>query len=1521
MTPSNNIIIICKTPSMGSGDVILDISDYIEPDALVQRKRKGRATKAIEEFKEYLEDSQPMNGLKVEVILDEGTSPVSERETKEKIVGGEDDSILIQMEKAEAKETEVEEDTKDSLEDETIREDPIMELNLDDKTTFGEVEEADVLVAKETESSGVYENNTRLFNILLSQFRRNPSLAGIKSIELQLGQDQVVEPVAVRRLIAQVQNVIEVHEANPPSSNPVFEEFFDKKSSCLSTSLFKPLIYDAKTIYTSHVSANTELDNTVRYEQKADILNDLFENFKHPPVHRGKKPYNTSALYNTVRKAYVGKENTSFDVFETHTPVSNYTKHPDGSLHPGLTPIFSTEHDAQRCVSSVRPERYLDMTSTFSAYRVSENVDIKTLEGTDTEFAIEKREVSFPVLQPQFNEDDDTIALKSIMTGESVSIIGFVVDHNRTLDSENVVHVNHDQEEIEKLVKSDKQFIVLCPDQLTEVLRILAPPSFEVLMREDKKFRSCFNFESANGLLSPYKLDIDSVDRATITNIRSIITRNIIDLIDYVATIHSKNTKKPCRVPTEERHLKFFSHIPKAMLETLGLTNPEGQDDLEFLSKIKTTEGVEQLCCLVIAAQYYDDMAGLRDELESLIDRAKAFKTSEEPIEHLSFLEVIEFIQDPQRNLKKTNKNKHTKTVQRRIEYLQELSILLEEISVTGWQDTINKVVKRVEFMSRRKKHGRSLQSRMPDSKTIEDFSLSLNEERDENANDSDPSGKYVSEYSPNVLPTYFLSAELRNKLVADSSIRLQTHFTARPLLLIARQINTMLHPNKLNCSMSIQEIKTMVYDISEMCDESFSFFERRSFIQELVMSNGMERQEAFGEWKTLVGGDLDVKTQKRVSVVLARLILQLELHRPVHSFRKIFPIGGQKSIGKDSQSSFESYTADNKVKYMVTVAAQTADLGKEGRLMNDYQASDLKNILAYTTSYYDKFLRKPSLIAMKAAADKADQIQTTLLTEKTKTQIPYGYELVQSEDKLKPLLDRLETYNVSLQSLTHRLETRGDDFAELIAVQCALRKKMSFLVVSFLASIQRQIDELDESEWNNLTTSSYNPEKYGDEKSTACQLGEVCILVTFVNLRDIRPQIREDLRKCEMILRKLRARLHFVRFPRRHTLPTYDFKRLDPTQMRTPVNVLRKGIKVTPVPSPFQSIHKTDVSVLDNLVDLLASKTGKDEHWRIAFSAKLSDLGKTSQSIRTDLSSVPRVPDSNLINSSALPLLKQFYRTLRKDISLLSNHLYVTVNSYEMVKETDSGKGEYQLGNRSNLPGDTMEIITARGTLYQMKKVPQLESRIYVDEKRQEWDVLYYNREDTFLTKYIGIARLLEGYKTAEDLSSIIAILPENSIESIESMQEAMVVLLVSELFNCCSYVLRKNPDAIEIANFSIDFLKRCFKQQDDIDINEDKLRNMQNRSYEKYLKEIAEQSKEKSEELWTFRKVGINVEHMDDVVDEDQSAWITSTAAMDNVDDSAEADVDDIDYEESRDDFDIVDDENKMNLFNDDE
>lgn len=1480
---------------MGENDVILDISDYIEPKTLKHRQHKNRA-KIVDEFRELSDDSQSYGGSSIEVILDEESAS--------------DEAVpqVNVIEMAPDRNKSQENEKVGELGVETITEHNMPWLDLDDEQTFGDAQESEILATKDEVLSNDIESSSRLFHVLLSQFRRNPVLAGIESIQLQLGQDQVVEPVAVRRLITQVQHVLDVHEKYTPEDNIIQSDFFDTRHNRLSFSFFRPLVFDAKTIYAANVSANTDNDHTIQYRAKADILNDLLENFKHPPLHRGKKSYDTAMIYETLERAYVPKKNTNFEKFEAQTPIRDFVKTAEGSRNPGLTPIFSTEHIAQTCLTAARPESYLDLNTSFTVYRIAENVEVEDLTKSNVSFAVEKRQVSYPILQPQLNEDEDSLVLNPIMRGERICIVGFVVDWNKTLDAKTVKFIGTNPGEIERMLESREQFVVLCPTALSEILTILAPSSSKVFKRKSVEFGGCYNLEYANKLLSSYALNISNIEHSTVSEIREQITRNTIELIDYMADLRIKNQKALNSTKHKQvKSLDIFLSSPNLVKTIKGnLYNcAENLDDVEFMGLLKSIGGAEQLYCLEHGMQYAQDLDDVRAEIRELEARLETI--AKQTVLPASFADVVDFIENLGRPV--VSSYAHVDSIEKRIAFLYQIVEDIIDLDAEGFQDRLHGVENQMQLVQRQQaKVRRALASSSLTSRAIQDFRLSLNEESNELAHsDSEVniSFKYLAEFSTSKLPTYFLSPELRKKLEADSSIDLQIHFTAKPLWLLARQLNTMLHPNKLNCLMSLEEIKEMVYDISEMSDESFSVFERRHFIQQTMTTGGKETQgEAVNEWKRLVGGELDVGSQKRVAVILARLMLQLELSRPAHSFRKVFPIGGQKSIGRDSRLSFESYSLDNKFKYIVTVAAQTADLGREGRLMNEYQSSDLKNIQAYTTYYYDKFLNKPNLLALKAAARKTDDIQQTLLTEKNKSYKPEGYDLVQSEELTTLLLDRLEVYNVKLQTLLKRLDADFRNFFEIRAIQQAIRKKIKFLVVSLLASVQRKINELDSVELDSLTIMGYNPEKYGDEKSDACQPGEVCILATFMDFNSLLGEHKStrSMRESENVLMRIKFRMYFVRFPRRNIKATYNFANLLSTKKK-PISFLRSALSKIKDENQNRNIYSSpeniegENSVMEELVELLAGKTGKDEHWRIAFSAKLSNLGRVK-------------PNTSL---SGLSLLQQFYRSLKKNICLLSNYLYVTVNSYEIIKESEHAKLSGQKTPSIGDLGDSMETVTGRGTRVRMRKLASLESRLYADDSRDEWDVLYYNKEDKYLSQYLDFAQLLKTYNIIDESHVSFGKIVAN-----ESAREQMHTFLMRALLTLCNFVLSKNKDAIDVADFCIEFLHNCFRTQDDIECTANSLQNLQDRAYEKYLKGLAVRSREKMEEMWSFRKVGIDVEYIDDLDQETDSAWLT---VPEHTDEYVESSQDEISHEESREDFNLIDEENRMNIFNDDE
>lgn len=193
---------------MGSEDVVLDISDYMEPHKLPPRKnrRKGDPS-VVEEFKDFGDDFP--GSLQVDVVLDGEECTTSPAGGKSTHSGGADD-------------------VQSTGSSDTAKSDPrgdqqTVSFDVSSDNIFGDIEETDALVAKQETLSEMNDSN-RLFSTLSSQFKRQPSLAGIKSVELQLGQSEVVEPVGVRRLIRKVQDVIQLVARHTVSDTPIVDE-------------------------------------------------------------------------------------------------------------------------------------------------------------------------------------------------------------------------------------------------------------------------------------------------------------------------------------------------------------------------------------------------------------------------------------------------------------------------------------------------------------------------------------------------------------------------------------------------------------------------------------------------------------------------------------------------------------------------------------------------------------------------------------------------------------------------------------------------------------------------------------------------------------------------------------------------------------------------------------------------------------------------------------------------------------------------------------------------------------------------------------------------------------------------------------------------------------------------------------------------------------------------------------------------------------------------------------------------
>lgn len=112
-------------------------------------------------------------------------------------------------------------------------------------------------------------------------------------------------------------------------------------------------------------------------------------------------------------------------------------------------------------------------------------------------------------------------------------------------------------------------------------MEIIAPKSKEVIGCEGKRLRRC--------ILAKYKLDIYAIDHGTISEIRRLITMNIIDSVDYISRVRRRNAKvyngsksslKKCSPPTS------LCILPDLVMKVFDAFGDRTNDDEKLFEKL-----------------------------------------------------------------------------------------------------------------------------------------------------------------------------------------------------------------------------------------------------------------------------------------------------------------------------------------------------------------------------------------------------------------------------------------------------------------------------------------------------------------------------------------------------------------------------------------------------------------------------------------------------------------------------------------------------------------------------------------------------------------------------------------------------------------------------------------------------------------------------------------------------------------------------------------------------------------------
>ena len=1432
-----------------------------------------------------------------------------------------------------------------------LLEDSTGEFSLDEPLNFdtdGDV--VDLLVNKSARDRSETDDE-QLFNNLLLQFRRNPAL--VSRIKLQALQDLVVFPDDVKRLIKLVQTVLHVKNhfsVDRCPEQPLLEAFLKVHETDIPNlndpseavdAWLQLVVFDKKSLYLSKPSLE-ELSNqqTVRYVSQQSLIAKDHECFGDPPpVSARSKPYQTKTLHEICRSSYRtilenGVKSAS-GLVRLGTPVRNYIFR-DGQRVPGVYKFVSNQFE-HSCINAEISPRHLKFLSGLEVLRVRDNEEVS--RSPETSVSYESRVASFPVLEPiGFDGDAESarFTLTPTVPGEQLLVVGLKVDSGsdvlicRALDriskaglctvtpAENAGHI-----------------LRFLPEDLENVLTHLVPNQGEIC-KHVSYFEACYNIDDVQSKLNKYRLSADDLKSESVASIRMAITHNIMDYIETMKTVVDECLE-----------------VLKTQLAELSVKD---YADISYFNDIDKDDGVKSWYDAEVIVPH-TDIALLR-ELESSADqgniyfylRGTKWLTTESSKEIKAFSKSVsdEYAKSTRHH------NGETSTPSLTVEDLASthLNELLRRCRDSTRQHSIKTKAEMLKFFSdlqteysevfdgsvflrlqralRLKRYRRTLAARSAVERAKADQPVVVKGFKlvDFETGESDVEyttvmsidGKLVDLSNRPPIDLEYLSVELRDSLSGQNSFPNPAKlFTTRPLIAIGNQLVVMMNPNKLGFVMSKEDFIEAVYDISGLFDElDDERFSRNSYIRDrLTPQTSKEeldqlRVAARQSFKDEIGSEVEVKTNRRCAIILARLLVELESHRPKHPFRKLFAMSGRKSLGRDEDTKYETYSEDNKINYVVQVASRPADLGDKGKLMQNTQADNLKNVGVWMAQVYDRLKRKPHIIAKYDSAAEADAKQEIIQTDAKRQGQLQGYDLllqdaVSINDALsKALLNRLSKHEHTLDTFADSLARIEGDYVDTKSVMSALRQSIRFWTFVNLRDMQRVIESSVPVEQLHEASSNYNPDQYGEERgSGACKPNEVCILNTSADIRSASAHIVNQARQAEDLLTSLHISPQLFALRRKHTLSYVG------TELKTLVTYHTSSVTVFGKADLNLYRRKSSLEVdrqdvlanIDKLCKLISRTSSRhtSSAWAADFAVKLSSsLGKLEnvyedKTYRASLLSAENIKHASPRQKylTSVSLLKQFNLALRKHISLIRNGLSIRINRYVLTSKVDAQNG---LGYMNE---DQYDATISWRDLF--------------NEKLQPSDVLYWNSlGETYLNNFRLLAQDLEEYTYAHPLHEVTDVV-QDDVVSHAVASEVLLNILVDEMLSVVEHVVNKSKSdpadadskASKVCDFCEDFVAWCLSQQAQQDKTLYDAHVTLSKLQEQETIRMSRLTKQQRDDLFMRQRAGLVVSYLDDEFGDERDP--------DQVgDDTA--------YEQP-DGYDYNDEESKANVFMDDD
>lgn len=1189
-----------------------------------------------------------------------------------------------------------------------IASDVQLPLELSFEESDEEDDEVDILI--ERRLSERLDDDDQLFSDLLLQFRKYPFL--VSRIRKQLAQDLVVSPGDIRRLVKVARDVINVKNKFASSHDvpkPLMRDLFEwKLSSFLSSSWIKPVVSDRKKICIN--SANIEGHDRV------DTKDEQFTNEVHIDFHKQlefealcdgfpsrsrQKLSNISRvrrLHSLVRSAYYDNASEFQNVVgKPPMPVRLQVKKTQLTASGELIPAISFDVDSAFQAPCANADKFNHQFSLDDRLEVLRICDIRSLDKIlqNRNVKLQSRVAAGPILNTEY--DDGKVSLSGeIMPGENLCIIGFAVRarvHNKKVTQRSSSPVILQTHEIAKHEADD--YVILNSD-LHACLEAIIPSQRQIFERYSNRFDAAFNFSDVNTILSPYRLNFDEVSKSSADTIKSVITRNIFNLLDDLqksrkAFVTNKITKNQDKTTT----VNVLSYNQISQFFQVTSTRSLSEIERYLLVSSMPDHGELYFAMYALGKHYEENETVHQHEVNAKMPPNFTQKFDCEMAKLLlrdvkTFWNQTAFFKS-RASADVTSQLVHQKSVaEQNRKAIKAKSFLYRTHTAFALRNSTS------TGLSVAAQYQAEISSVDTIEQTYEVFTIP-----------GDTRSQLKTEYTSQEYQRLLTSAN--NPYPNPSAL-----FTTKPLIEIARSMVIMMNPKKLNFILTDNQLKHAVYDVSRMFDElddyqtaMRKFF--RAHQDEAATDPVQLKRRARAQFILSIGQEYDVKTNVRAAIICARLLVELEAGR--HSFKKFFAYGNR---GTETLE----YSEQNKIQFIVAVAGNSADLGKTGQLIQNYQSDNLKQVADITSVYYDRFRQLHHIQAMyQESQDLALSIKKAQHRSSDRL---HGFAYVlqgadtTNNDKTKGLLFRLQAYDIEKHVLETQREKLYGSWKSLTRLQQDVDLAIRFNILSLLFGTQHKLESyLQHHQIDGL----YNPAR--DAENTFCNPAQICCgSIPFDPFGDL-----GDLRQAGLSLSIFKLSLSPIR-----TIAilqagidlTYGVRTSVPLNARKTDPILSSAKQPMQYRKDYEFNHKSNaVADVERLILEVANAGVHDHDWATHLSRTFIKLA------------------DNEVGTNVVSKLQQLHFSLRKFVRLLGQNCVVWTNTYRFnhVANPENGRDAFMYTGDIDMQKykNTMQQISLQSGSQGLAR----SSMNYINKATELVFVQAHHKIGTFLVDY----------------------------------------------------------------------------------------------------------------------------------------------------------------------------------------